>query len=47
MQRLEFILFLFKGNAKNINNMGTTTLLQIPNIKKGTKLHPTEETKLT
>ena len=43
MQRLEFILFLRKGKAKNINNLGTTTLLQIPNIKKGTKLHPTEK----
>ena len=43
MQRLEFILFLRKGKAKNINNMGTTTLLQVPNIKKGTKLHPTQK----
>jgi len=43
MQRLEFILFLFKGEAKNINNMGTTTLLQVPNIKRGTKQHPTEK----
>ena len=43
MQRLEFILFLFKGETKNINNMGTTTLLQVPNIKRGTKLHPTEK----
>jgi site-specific DNA-methyltransferase (adenine-specific) len=43
MQRLEFILFMFKGEAKNINNMGTTTLLQVPNIKRGTKLHPTEK----
>jgi len=43
MQRLEFILFLRKGKAKNINNMGTTTLLQVPNLKKGTKQHPTEK----
>ncbi len=43
MQRLEFILFLRKGKAKNINNMGTTTLLQVPNFKKGTKQHPTEK----
>ena len=43
MQRLEFILFMFKGEAKKINNMGTTTLLQVPNIKRGTKLHPTEK----
>jgi len=39
----EFILFLRKGNAKNINNMGSTTILDIPNIKKGTKTHPTEK----
>lgn len=43
MQRVEFILFLRKGKAKNINNMGTTTLIQVPNIKKGTKLHPTQK----
>lgn len=43
MQRLEFILFLFKGKSKNINNLGTTTLLQVPNIKRGTKRHPTEK----
>ena len=43
MQRLEFILFLRKGKAKNINNIGTTTLLQVPNFKKGTKQHPTEK----
>jgi site-specific DNA-methyltransferase (adenine-specific) len=43
MQRLEYILFLFKGKAKNINNLGSTTLLKVPNIKRGTKLHPTEK----
>lgn len=43
MQRCEFILFLRKGKAKNINNVGTTTLLNVPNIKRGTKAHPTEK----
>lgn len=42
MNRCEFILMLRKGKAKNINNMGTSTLLTIPNIK-GRKQHPTEK----
>jgi site-specific DNA-methyltransferase (adenine-specific) len=43
MQRCEFILFLRKGKAKNINNLGSTTLLKVSNVKRGTKLHPTEK----
>lgn len=43
LNALEFILMLRKGNAKNINNMGTKNMLSIPNIKKGGKLHPTEK----
>lgn len=43
MQRCEFILMLRKGKAKNINNLGTTTLISVPNIKRGTKMHPTEK----
>lgn len=43
LNALEFILMLRKGNAKNINNMGTKNILSIPNIKKGGKLHPTEK----
>ena len=39
----EFILFLRKGNAKNINNMGSTTILKISNIERGTKTHPTQK----
>lgn len=38
----ELILMLRKGKAKNINNMGTKNILDVPNIKKN-KLHPTEK----
>ena len=38
----EFILMLRKGNARNINNMGTKNILTIPNIR-GNKTHPTEK----
>ena len=37
----EFILMLRKGNAKNINEMGTKNILQIKNIRG--KTHPTEK----
>lgn len=42
MQKCEFILMLRKGKAKNINNLGTSTLLEFPNII-GKKKHPTEK----
>jgi len=42
MNQCEFILMLRKGKAKNINNMGTSTLLSVPNII-GKKVHPTEK----
>lgn len=42
LQACEFILMLRKGKAKNINNLGTKTLLSVPNIH-GTKFHPTEK----
>lgn len=42
MQAHECILFLRKGRAFNINNLGTSTLLRVPNIHGG-KLHPTEK----
>lgn len=42
MQQLEFILLLRKGKARNINNMGTSNCLDIPNII-GKKKHPTEK----
>lgn len=38
----EFILMLRKGKARNINNMGTKNILEIPNII-GDKKHPTEK----
>ena len=38
----EMILMLRKGNAKNINNMGTKNILDIKNIR-GSKTHPTEK----
>ena len=38
----EFILMLRKGNARNINNMGTKNILSVPNIR-GNKTHPTEK----
>ena len=43
MNACEFILMLRKGKAKNINDMGSKTILSVPNIKKGTKNHPTEK----
>ena len=42
MQQLEFILLLRKGKARNINNMGTSNCLDIPNII-GKKNHPTQK----
>ena len=42
MQAFECILFLRKGKAFNINNLGTSTILRVPNIK-GNKRHPTEK----
>ena len=42
MQQCEFILFLRKGFAKNINDMGKSNVFEVPNII-GTKFHPTEK----
>lgn len=42
MLQTEFILMLRKGNAKYINNMGTTNVFTYPNII-GNKYHPTEK----
>lgn len=38
----EFILMMRKGNAKNINNMGTLNYIELDN-KMGNKIHPTEK----
>ena len=43
MNACEFILMLRKGKAKNINNMGSRTVLSINNIKKGGKVHPSQK----
>lgn len=42
LNNCEFILMLRKGNAKNINNMGTKSIIEVPNII-GSKMHPTEK----
>ena len=42
MQKCEFVLFMRKGPAKNINDMGMTNVFNIPNII-GNKFHPTEK----
>lgn len=42
MQQMEYVLLLRKGRARNINNMGTSNCLEIPNII-GKKKHPTEK----
>lgn len=41
LKNCEFIVMFRKGNAKNINNMGTKQLLQIPNVEN--KQHPSEK----
>lgn len=42
LNNCEFILMLRKGNAKNINNMGTKSIIEVPNII-GNKMYPTEK----
>lgn len=41
MKNCEFIVFLRKGFAKNINDMGTKQLLMVDNVDS--KLHPSEK----
>lgn len=41
LKNCEFIVMFRKGKAKNINNMGTKQLLQIPNVDN--KKHPSEK----
>lgn len=41
MKNCEFIVFLRKGKAKNINNMGTKQLLLVNNVEN--KRHPSEK----
>ena len=42
LNSFELILMLRKGKARNINNMGTSNIVRVPNIIK-TKKHPTEK----
>lgn len=42
MNAYEMILMLRKGKARNINNMGTSNIIRVPNITR-TKQHPTEK----
>lgn len=42
MQAAEFILMLSKRPARNINYMGTKTILRVPSIRGG-RLHPCEK----
>lgn len=41
MNSCEFILFLRKGKAKRINNLGSKTILKVDNVRG--KLHPTQK----
>lgn len=43
MKNCEFILFLYKGAAKPINNMGDKAAIQVDNINGKNKLHPTQK----
>lgn len=43
MKNNEFILFLYKGKAKPINNMGSKTAISVRNINGKDKKHPTEK----
>lgn len=42
MKNCEYILFLRKGKAKTINNVGTKQVIEVDNII-GTKVHPTQK----
>ena len=42
MNSYELILMLRKGRARNINYMGTSNIIRVPNIVR-TKAHPTEK----
>lgn len=43
MKNLEFVLFLYKGNAKPINDMGSKCAVEFKNINGKEKLHPTQK----
>ena len=43
MKNLEFVLFLYKGTAKPIKNMGSKCAVEAKNINGKEKLHPTQK----
>ena len=43
MKNCEFIIFLYKGNAKPINDMSSKCVMEYTNISGRNKLHPTEK----
>lgn len=43
MKNLEFVLFLYKGKAKPINNMGSKCAIEVKNINGKQKLHATQK----
>ena len=43
MKNLEFIVFLYKGKAKPITNMGSKCAITVANINGKSKLHPTQK----
>ena len=43
MKNLEFVLFLYKGKAKPINNMGSKCAVEVKNINGKSKLHATQK----
>ena len=43
MNQVEYILFMYKGRNKQINNCGTSNLLSVNNVKNKTHNHPTEK----
>lgn len=43
MKNLEFVLFLYKGKAKPINNMGSKCAIEAKNINGKFKLHATQK----
>ena len=43
MNQVEYILFMYKGRNKQINNCGTSNLISVNNVKNKTHNHPTEK----
>ena len=43
MNQVEYILFMYKGRNKQINNCGTSNLISVNNVKNKIHNHPTEK----